>query len=530
MDGKLIFIILLFSGVCSAQSGWTITLGDSDIKAFPGCEGFGADATGARGSGDVYFITNLNDTGAGSARQAFLDADTNGDGWVIPRVAGTVDFDARLDIGATNGDDSNIHYVGQAAPFQGIQFRASATTGTRKEIRVTGSNQVIRHFKSSDAGQGTHKADGIKLGWNAGEFPMENIVFDHLSIRGAESRTISFSTKQSGYTPVGTYLRKITISNCIFADPIAPSPMHIIHYGENQTQMSFLKNLLTNGKERHSLNNGTENQEEWMNNYNYNYWNGFVGRPRQKIDAMGNVYDVGAANDTQGPTFKAGNCSENDCPPSGDSDHVGSEYYYTDNLDNDTADGLADYGANWITYAVGARILGGTYTPTPAATLWADIKDDIGAGAGTDQGLDTFDALKITEVNTTTGSRPGSTRITVPDLTTGGAGAAYADSDSDGLSDQYELDQGGTTTSITNNARPATFTISDGTDVDQSGVTSFATTGYTHLDVFFADLAGDWDDFSRTEDTPTEAPFARIKATSTGIKGVNGRVKVSIGT
>lgn len=64
------------------------------VPAFPGTEGFGAKATGGRG-GRVIAVTNLNDSGPGSLREAI---DANGPRIVVFRVSATIPLKSSLNL------------------------------------------------------------------------------------------------------------------------------------------------------------------------------------------------------------------------------------------------------------------------------------------------------------------------------------------------------------------------------------------------------------------------------------------------
>ncbi len=142
------------------------------IPAFPGAEGFGAGATGGRG-GEVYHVTNLNDSGPGSLR----DAVSVGNRTVVFDVGGYIDLQSKLGITV-----DNITVAGQTAPGGGIALRG-------EQFSVGGDNIIVRGMRFRHGRyppNATH--DSVGINENA-----ENVIFDHCSVQFGRDENFSIA-------------------------------------------------------------------------------------------------------------------------------------------------------------------------------------------------------------------------------------------------------------------------------------------------------------------------------------------------
>lgn len=145
----------------------------AQVTAFPGAEGFGRFASGGRG-GDVYVVTNLNNSGPGSLREAVVNRTSDVPRTVVFAVSGTIFLESTLRI-----TEGNLTIAGQSAPGDGICL-------AHYPIDPSNSSNVIIRFIRSRLGDTAGKEnDAFSCRYAS------NMIIDHCSFSWSVDETAS---------------------------------------------------------------------------------------------------------------------------------------------------------------------------------------------------------------------------------------------------------------------------------------------------------------------------------------------------
>ena len=152
--------------------GTMTAMAQEEIPAFPGAEGHGRYITGGRG-GETRHVTNLNDSGAGSLREALKG---NNAKTIVFDVSGYIDLKSQLDI------TSNTTIAGQTAPYPGITLRYYT-------IYFGKCDNVIVRFLRFRRSQVKDVNDGADATWGRRR---NQIMLDHCSFSWSIDEVASF--------------------------------------------------------------------------------------------------------------------------------------------------------------------------------------------------------------------------------------------------------------------------------------------------------------------------------------------------
>ncbi len=408
-------------------------LGRAQLPAFPGAVGFGSGATGGRG-GTVYHVTNLNDSGAGS----FRDAVGASNRIIVFDVGGYIRALSPI------STQSNLTIAGQTAPGGGIGIYGS-------EVSFYGrSNCIVRYVRFRDGSLDPNWA-GLTSGSshtnsvNAGS--TTNLIFDHCCFEFAAYNNID-----------ATACANLTIQYCIFSSPIKNQQFN----GHFETgPMTFLANLWANAHNRNPL--GKANLQ-YVNNVVYNYQDGMTtGNSAGKFtwDVINNYFIAGPSTSSPGANYFQVDANQSAYAAGNllDSDRDGT----LNGSPANTVDAAVVLGAPWSSATAGLPTLS---APDAFAVVLSSAgplpRDQVDQAAINDaRSLGACGKLYSTQLDTGFGNSGYGT------LT---GGTALFDSDGDGLPDAWESAVGLNPASA---ADAATITAS----------------GYTNLEVYLNWLA-----------------------------------------
>ena len=244
--------------------------------AFPEAQGWGRFATGGR-SGKVYHVTNLNDSGTGSLR----DAVSQPNRIVVFDVAGVINISSRIVF------SKNLYVAGQTAPGEGITVYGDG-------VSFTGADNIIvryMRFRMGHKGSSGKDCAGIANG--------ANMIFDHCSFAWGLDETFSINPDGKGSTP-----QYITLQNSVVGQGLMTHSAG----GLLQTDyISIVGNFLCDNSTRNFKIKGIN---QYANNIVYNWKNGAYimggdSEGKSYVNIQSNLFINGPA--VGGAAFTGGN-------------------------------------------------------------------------------------------------------------------------------------------------------------------------------------------------------------------------------
>ncbi|HEY9285864.1 MAG TPA: MBG domain-containing protein [Pyrinomonadaceae bacterium] len=387
--------------------------GAEPVRAFPGAEGAGELTPGGRG-GDVYHVTNLNDSGPGSLREAVRTA--AGPRTIVFDVSGTIHLNSRLVI-----SKPFLTLAGQTAPGDGVTVAGWHTV-------ISNTNNIIIRYMRFRAGDlncsNGYEDDALTVDKST------DVIIDHVSASWSVDETLSV-TESDRVTVQWSLITESLRDSCHAKNSHGYGSL--IRYGSGV--VTYHHNLYAHHDSRNPR-LGDNVGLDFVNNVVYNWGNesgysaeAVEGTPR--LNFVGNYLVAGPSTPaSKRRAFKGGSAS--------------TFIHQSDNLIDGNLNGARD-GAD-----IGWSMFTGAYTrQEPARFDFPPVATDDARTAyervlniaGHSLARDAADLRVISEVR-----GEGGRHIDSQNEVGGWPGlsslAAPADADGDGIPDYWEVNRG----------------------------------------------------------------------------------------
>lgn len=254
-------------------------LPQAKIPAFPGAQGGGMYTPGGRG-GKVFVVSNLNDRGPGSLREAL---EAGGARVVVFNVAGIIQLEDPIIVRAPY-----VTIAGQTAPGDGICVAGES-------VKFNTHDVIIRHMRFRRGETNVLRRDDALSG-----DVMGNIIIDHVSASWGLDETISMYRNMWKPEPETNPKKRvklptvnITIQNSMIAETL-DTYNHAFGSTIGGLNSTFMRNLWANNVARNpSI--GMWGDVGFVNNVIYNWWNRTMdgGDYRSMWNVINNYYKPG---------------------------------------------------------------------------------------------------------------------------------------------------------------------------------------------------------------------------------------------
>lgn len=419
------------------------------VLAFPGAEGAGRFARGGRG-GRVLRVTTLADAGPGSLRAA---VEAEGPRTIVFDIGGTIRLASPLTVRR-----GLVTIAGQTAPGGGITLRDHP-------LVIAADDVVVRHLRSRLGDESGVEADAVSITRG------RRIILDHISASWSVDETLSVGSR---YDPPERGIYDITVQWLLISESLNASGHDKGDHGYGSlvrgghgAHMTFHHNLWASHRARMprpgNYNPPSVDPQgprfEFRSNVFYNWGEGRAGynADTESLSAyafIGNAYLTGP-NSTGAIAFEEDNPLARAWFEGNAMNGVVAADPWSLVKEGNRPGYRLEARPDWAEAAAG----------TPDQTLNAVL-----AGAGASRSRDTIDQRVIAGVSDRSG-RIIDSQADVggwPELT---SGAAWADSDGDGMPDDWETAHG------LDPANPA------------DGATDGNADGHTHLEDWLNSLA-----------------------------------------